>query len=49
MKKIKKLVYLGGMYSIGNLMEKGIAFFFIPIYTSYLDTSDYGIIGVMMI
>ena len=49
MNRIKKLVYLGGVYSIGNLLEKGITFFFIPIYTTYLGTADYGIIGLMWV
>jgi O-antigen/teichoic acid export membrane protein len=49
MKKIKKLIYLGGIYSLGSLIEKGITFFFIPIYTTYLGTAEYGIIGMMSV
>ncbi|GJL78478.1 MAG: hypothetical protein NPINA01_14670 [Nitrospinaceae bacterium] len=49
MKRIKRLVYLGGLYSIGSLLEKGMSFFFIPIYTTYLATADYGIIGLMWV
>ncbi len=49
MKRIKKIVYLSGIYSIGNFLEKGMAFFFIPIYTTYLGTADYGIIGLMWV
>ena len=48
-KKVKKLVYLGGLYSIGSIFEKGLSFFFIPIYTTYLGTLDYGIIGLMTV
>lgn len=49
MKNFKKIAYLSGIYSIGNFLEKGIAFFFIPIYTTYLGTADYGIIGLMWV
>jgi len=49
MKRIKKLIYLSGIYSLGSLMDKGITFFFIPIYTTYLGTADYGIIGLMSV
>lgn len=49
MKRLKKIAYLSGIYSIGNFLEKGIAFCFIPIYTTYLGTADYGIIGLMWV
>ncbi|MBW2107107.1 MAG: polysaccharide biosynthesis C-terminal domain-containing protein [Deltaproteobacteria bacterium] len=45
----KRLAYLGGIYSIGSLFENSLAFFFIPIYTAYLGTTDYGIIGLMSV
>jgi len=45
----KRLVYLAGIYSIGSIFEKALAFFFIPIYTTYLGTSDYGIVGLMSV
>jgi len=49
MKRLNKIAYLSGIYSIGNFLEKGIAFFFIPIYTTYLGTTDYGIVGLMWV
>jgi O-antigen/teichoic acid export membrane protein len=49
MKRLKKIVYLSGIYSIGNFLEKGVAFLFIPIYTTYLGTADYGVIGLMWV
>lgn len=49
MKKLKKIAYLGSLYSISSIFEKGISFLFIPIYTTYLGTADYGIMGIMMV
>ncbi|MCP3678306.1 MAG: oligosaccharide flippase family protein [Deltaproteobacteria bacterium] len=49
MQRIKRLVYLGGIYSIGSSFEAALAFFLIPIYTTYLGTYDYGIVGLMSI
>jgi O-antigen/teichoic acid export membrane protein len=49
MKRIKKLIHLSGIYSLGNLVEKGTSFFLIPIYTTYLGTADYGIIGILAV
>ena len=34
----------GRLYFIGNLFNKGIAFFTVPIFTRLLSTSDYGIV-----
>ena len=47
--KFKKLVYLGGIYSIGSIFQKAMGFFFIPIYTIYLSPGDYGIVGLMFV
>lgn len=46
---IKRLVYLTGIYSVGSVFEKALAFFLIPICTTYLGTYDYGIVGLMSI
>jgi len=48
-KRVKRIIYLGGIYSLGTLVEKGMAFVFIPIYTTYLGTADYGVIGLMTV
>jgi len=35
------------IYLFSNLIEKGMAFLLIPLYTHYLSTSDYGILNVL--
>ena len=32
------------LYTIGNILPKAAGFILLPIYTSYLSTSDFGII-----
>jgi O-antigen/teichoic acid export membrane protein len=46
---LKRFVSLTGIYSLGNLTENVLGFFFIPIYTSFLSTGDYGLISLMLI
>jgi len=48
-RNLRRLIYLSGIYSIGSIFEKSLAFFFIPFYTTYLGTYDYGIVGLMSI
>ncbi len=48
-KKIKRLIYLSGIYSLGSIFENALGFIFIPIYTAYLGVYDYGIVGLMSI
>ena len=43
----KRLIRLGTLYSIGQVGEKALTFFLIPLYTLYLSPVDYGIIGLM--
>jgi len=38
----------GGLYLIGNLFNKAIAFLTIPIFTRLMSTSDYGIVSIYM-
>ena len=33
-------------YGLGDLLTKAIAFLLIPVYTRYLSTGDYGILGI---
>ena len=47
--KFKELISLGGIYSFGSVMEKALGFLFIPIYTTFLTTKDYGIIALVSI
>lgn len=42
----KNLAKESVIYIIGGILNKALAFFLIPIYTSYLTVSDYGIINV---
>ncbi|MGM0670405.1 MAG: hypothetical protein ACQET1_11855, partial [Gemmatimonadota bacterium] len=35
-------------YGVGSVLERGIAFFLIPIYTNALTPSEYGIVGVVL-
>jgi len=36
------------VYSLGSIAEKGLAFLLIPIYTRYLTTEDYGVLGILL-
>ncbi len=35
------------IYFFGNIIEKGLAFLLIPLYTHYLSTTDYGILTIL--
>ena len=35
-------------YGVGSVLQRGIAFFLIPIYTTALTPSEYGIVGVVL-
>ena len=48
-KGTKRLVFLGTIYSIGSVFEKGLSFFLIPVYTAFLGTEEYGVIGLLSI
>ncbi len=48
-KKFKRMTALGSIYSLGGLLHRLTAFFLIPVYTYFLSTEDYGIIGLMTI
>jgi O-antigen/teichoic acid export membrane protein len=43
MKALKSTV----IYFIGTIVEKGLAFLLIPLYTHYLSTTDYGILTIV--
>ncbi len=42
---IKRLVRGAGLYSISDISLKTLGFFLVPLYTSVLTPSDYGIVG----
>ena len=44
---IKSLLRHSSIYGISNLLQKGIGFIMIPVYTHYLTPRDYGILELM--
>jgi O-antigen/teichoic acid export membrane protein len=44
--KNNKLISNAGVYIIGNMLQKALSFFLIPVYTRFLTPDDYGITGV---
>ncbi len=49
LKDIKHTVKHTVIYSIGNISIKLIGFVLLPLYTSYLSVSDYGVLGILEI
>lgn len=45
--KLKKTVKHTLIYSLGNLSSKLVGFILLPIYTSHLTTSEYGILAIL--
>lgn len=43
---LSTLSYHAGLYVIADIMQRGIAFLLIPLYTLFLTPSDYGILSV---
>lgn len=46
---IKRTIQLGSIYSIGSISQGSLFVLLFPIYTSFLSTHDFGIIGLMSI
>ena len=44
---LKDLLKEGGLYTIANLLTKGVGLLLIPFYTAYFSTFDYGIIDIL--
>lgn len=44
---IKKVLLNSGIYSVTSILQKGIGFLLLPLYTLYLTPSDYGITGIV--
>lgn len=42
MKNLQKFIKTSGIYLLGNVLTKAIAFIMLPIYTKYLSPTDYG-------
>jgi O-antigen/teichoic acid export membrane protein len=45
--KIPKILANSVIYSIITILQKGILFFLLPLYTAYLSTDDYGVLSVI--
>lgn len=46
-KELKILIKHSSVYGTANLLQKGVGFIMIPVYTHYLSPSDYGILELM--
>lgn len=46
--KINKLLKNSIIYGVINVLQKGILFFLLPLYTAYLSPSDYGVLSVIV-
>ena len=46
---IKKILSDSFLYTLANLLTKGIGFIMIPIYTEYFSTKDYGVIDLLIV
>ena len=48
MVQLPKIFKNSAIYSIVTLMQRGIAFFLLPLYTAFLTPEDYGTINVVL-
>ena len=48
MNKTKKIIKTAFIYFVGNVSSKLLAFLLIPLYTSYISTSDYGTYDIIV-
>ena len=44
---LKRLGGSSGLYAVGELARRGLAFFLLPIYTRYLDPAEYGVLELL--
>lgn len=45
--RLPKIIKNSALYSITTLLQKGAAFFLLPLYTAFLTPEDYGIVSVV--
>jgi O-antigen/teichoic acid export membrane protein len=45
--EVKNLLKHSSVYGSANLLQKGIGFIMIPLYTHYLSPADYGVLELM--
>jgi O-antigen/teichoic acid export membrane protein len=46
LKTVKKLGRLSVIYALGDILNKGLAFLLLPLYTRFLTPDDYGILAI---
>jgi len=46
---VGRVFRLSGIYAVGSILDRVIAFLLIPLYTSYLGITEYGVVGLMMV
>ena len=46
---LRDLIKEGGLYTIANLLTKGVSLLLIPFYTAYFTTEEYGIIDILSV
>lgn len=44
---IQKVLKNSGIYTVASILQKGISFFLLPLYTSFLTPDDYGVLNVV--
>ncbi len=44
---LKRLASSSGLYAVGELARRGLAFFLLPIYTRFLDPAEYGVLELL--
>ena len=44
---IKRVLKNSSIYGLSSILQKALGFFLLPVYTAYLTTTDYGIVGVV--
>lgn len=47
LKYLKQTIRHSAVYSFANLLQKGVGFLMIPVYTHFLTPSDYGVLEMM--
>lgn len=46
---LRELLKEGGLYTIANLLTKGVSLLLIPFYTAYFSPTDYGVIDILVV
>jgi len=44
---LRRLASSSGLYAVGELARKGLAFFLLPVYTRFLDPAEYGVLELL--